>query len=169
MVSAHPTEHILAEAFVPVAALPHWSQAMRRAVHAQHTGQWLTAQANYQHALSLARKLLPLQAVDDTCSDEHHADACVSAWVSSHRGLAELLAEGGCLSLAARTLADAHTGLLDVLCLHACGCGWHRAAVWHMRQTHAAMMAHWAAHGRSSDIDRAVRAGCLTFITPYLH
>jgi len=162
MLSAHTTEYPLAEAYVPVAALPHWNQAMRRAVHAQQTGQLLMAQANFRHALSLARELLPLMPLDDACSNEPHADACVSAWVGSHRGLAELLVEEGCMSLAASTLAQAHIALLAVLQHQPCGSSWHRAAAWHMRLTHAALMAHWVTHGHHADIDRAVRAGCMT-------
>jgi len=135
---------------------------MRRAVHAHHTGQWLAAQASYQHAISLAREHLLLQAIDGIACDEGHADACASAWVGSHRGLAELLVEEGCVSLAASTLAQAHTGLLAVLQHQPCGSHWHHAAAWHLRLTHAALMAHWVAHGHHDDIDRAVRAGCMT-------
>ena len=55
--------------------------------------------------------------------------------------------------------------LLALIRQHPLTDGWHRAAVWHGRDTHAALLAHRAEHGDHPDIDRALRAGCLTLTT----
>ena len=38
---------------------------------------------------------------------------------------------------------------------------WRKAAVWHSRDTHDALVNHWQAHGPDPVIERALRAGCL--------
>lgn len=154
--------------FVPVGVLPDWTQTMRRATQAHHNGQWVMAQTQYQMALGMARGLV-VQGGEGALRagqiSDSEADACVCACVSSHLCLASLLAEEGCTEQAAATLAQAHLTLLALIRQHPLTDGWHRAAVWHGRDTHAALLAHRAEHGDHPDIDRALRAGCLTLTT----
>jgi|GEM_PF-1671340 len=153
--------------FTPVGGLPDWTQAMRRATHAHHTGQWVLAASQYQTALGMARGLIcqdPGAPQPHVLTDEE-ADARVCAFVSSHRCLADLQADEGRPDQAAATLAQAHVALLQLVRSHPHAGAWHRAAVWHCRDTHAALLAHWGEHGAHPDIDRALRAGCLTLNT----
>ena len=158
------TEVSQPEPFTPVGPMPEWTQTMRRATQAQHTGQWVLALAQFQMALAQARALLcwhPGGEKGTATVDDAQADARVCAFVSSHRCLADLQTEGGSPELAASTLAQAHTTMLSLLQAHPSAGAWHRAAAWHSRDTHAALMAHWADHGPHPHIDRALRAGCL--------
>ncbi len=153
-----PADTVQSELFTPVGALPGWTQTMRRATQAHHTGQWVLALAQYQLAVAQTCDWLhpPLSAVTDA-----QADARVCAFVSSHRCLADLQAEGGSPELGALTLAQAHMALLLLVQTHPPSAAWHRAAAWHCRDTHAAVLAHWGAHGAHPDLERALRAGCL--------
>lgn len=157
--------------FTPVGGLPGWTRTMRRATRSHHTGQMVQAAAQYQTALRMARGFL-LQGAEALPSSrpltEDEADARVCAFVSSHRCLADLQADEGCSALAARTLAQAHMGLLRLVQAPPHTGALHRAAVWHCRDTHAALLAHWGEHGADPEIDRALRAGCLTLTSPVL-
>lgn len=146
------------ELFTPVGALPGWTQTMRRATQAHHTGQWVLALAQYQLAATQARGLLRHHLATVTDAE---ADARVCAFVSSHRCLADLQAEGGHPDMGAVTLAQAHMALLALVQAHPQSAAWHRAAAWHCRDTHAAVLAHWGVHGAHPDLERALRAGCL--------
>jgi len=160
-----PSSATLPESFVPVGDLPDWTQTMRRATHAHHTGQLVVALAHYQSALAMARSLLASshdgESEGESTVSDTQADARLSALVSSHRCLADLQSDQGCPELAAGTLAQVHTVLLGLLRQYPQAHAWHRAAVWHCRDTHAALLAHWAEYGAHPDIDRAMRAGCL--------
>lgn len=151
------------ESFVPVGGLPDWTQTMRLATQAHHTGHLVLALAHYQSALVMARSLLGHgQAAEGSPGlSDSDADARLCALVSSHRCLADLQAEEGCTEMAVRTLAQAHTVLLGLLRQYPQSHAWHRAAIWHCRDTHAALLAHWDEHGAHPDIERALRAGCL--------
>lgn len=158
--------------FTPVSGLPDWTRTMRRATRAHHTGQMVLAAAQYQTALSMARGFLcqgPEAPQPSRQLTEEEADARVCAFVSSHRCLADLQADEGCSDLAASTLAQAHMALLLLVQAQPHTGALHRAAVWHCRDTHAALLAHWGEHGAHPDIDRALRAGCLTLNPPVLY
>lgn len=156
------------DAFIPVGVLPDWTQAMHRATAAHHTGQVVLALSHYQAALSMAQGLVEGRAAVGRLApalSEAEVEARICAFVSSHRCLACLQAEAGSPEAAAGTLAQAHMALLSLVqrCPHTDA--WHRAAVWHCRETHAALLAHWAQHGGHADIERALRAGCLPLST----
>lgn len=152
------------EPFTPVSGLPDWMQTMRRATRAHHCGQMVAAMAQYQLALALVRGLMPstLDVFSAPLSlGDAQVDACVCAFVSNHRCLAELLAEEDDTDGAARTLAQAHVALLTLVRTQPQTSAWHRAAVWHSRDTHAALLSHGAEHGVHADIVQALRAGCM--------
>lgn len=151
--------------FVPLGALPQWTQAMRRGTHAQHTGQLVQALCHFQAALGMARAWVAEALAgqrEALALPASQVDARLCAFVSGHRCLAELQTEAGNPDLAAETLAQAHRGLLALVPRHPPASAWHRAAAWHGRDTHAALLDHRSEHGEHPDIDQALRAGCLS-------
>ncbi len=140
--------------FVPLAALPGWTRAMHQATRAQCLGQVSRATGWYREALGLA-----FDRVDTGCADNE--DACLCALVSSTLCLSGLQADQGQLSLAAATLADAHTALVRLMLGPPRASAWRKAAVRYSHDTHAALVQHWAAHGPDPVIEGALRAGCL--------
>mgnify|MGYP006198269357 CR=1 FL=1 len=50
---------------------------------------------------------------------------------------------------------------MNILGFGAHASAWRKAAVWHSRDTHDALVNHWQAHGPDPVIERALRAGCL--------
>lgn len=155
---------VQSEPFIPVSGLPDWMQTMRRATRAHHCGQVVAAMAQYQQALALVCGLMP--RTSDASSAflspvDAQVDACVCAFVSNHRCLAELQADEGDTDGAARTLAQAHRALLALVQTQPPASAWHRVAVWYSRDTHAALLSHGAEHGAQTDIAQALRAGCM--------
>lgn len=140
--------------FVPLAAMPGWTQAMQQASRAHRLGQVLQAMGFYHEALGLARDQLEAGRTDSE-------DACLAALVSSSLCLSGLQLELGCRSQAAAAIADAHTTLVRLILGQPGASAWRKAAVWHSRDTHDALVNHWQAHGPDPVIERALRAGCL--------
>jgi hypothetical protein len=140
--------------FIPLAAMPGWTQAMHRASRAHRLGQVLQAMGFYHAALGQAHEQVEAGHTDN-------ADACLAALVSSSLCLSELQVEQGCRSQAAAVIADAHTTLVRLILGQPCASAWRKAAVWHSRDTHEALVNHWQAHGPDPVIVRALRAGCL--------
>lgn len=140
--------------FVPLAAMPGWTQAMQRASRAHRLGQVSQAMGFYCEALGLVRDQLETGRTDSE-------DACLAALVSSSLCLSGLQLEQGCRSQAAATLADAHTTLVRLMLGQPRASAWGKAAVWYSHDTHAALVGHWATHGPDPMIEAALRAGCL--------
>ncbi len=132
---------------------------MRRATHAERTGQMAQALTHYKLALTNAQKWL-LGAGSPT------ADECLAAFVSSHLCIVGLQENEGDIDGAAHGLAEVHQALLTIIHQQARSSEWHQAAVWYSRDTHAALLAHLMAHGSHPAIDQALRSGCLTLCTP---
>jgi hypothetical protein len=141
--------------FVPVQALPAWSEAMRHAVRAQRCGQMLQALVLYREALEVAR-----QALDST--SEAQAESRLSAFVSSALCLAALRVDDGSTTLATAVLADAHTSLLAIVVREPQASAWRKAAIWHSHDTHEALLQHLQEHGTDPQVERALRAGCVS-------
>ena len=145
--------------FTPVAGMPHWTQAMQRATQAERTGQMAQALTHYQLALGHAQHWL-------LGAGSPSADECLSALVSSHLCIAGLLEAQGSTDEAAKGLAKVHQALLRIIYQQTRASAWHRAAIWHSRDTHAALLAFVQTHGRHPVIDDAFRAGCLSLCVP---
>ncbi len=132
---------------------------MRRATHAERTGQVAQAMTHYQLALRNAQKWL-LGTGSPT------ADECLSAFVTSHLCIAELHENEGNIDEVASRLAEVHQVLLTIIHQQTRSSAWHQAAVWHSRDTHGALLAHLTTHGSHPAIERALRCGCLTLCAP---
>jgi hypothetical protein len=140
--------------FIPLATLPGWTRAMHQASRAQCLGQVSRAAGWYREALGLAFDQVETGRTDNE-------DACLCALVSSTLCLSGLQVDQGHLSLAAATLADAHTTLVRLMLGQPRASAWRKAAVWYSHDTHAALVSHWEAHGPDPMIEGALRAGCL--------
>jgi hypothetical protein len=145
--------------FVPQPTLPRWSLAMAEAVRAHRLGRPGLAQLLYEDALQAL-----LEAIrGDGLSD---AEACVCALVSNSACLAALQIELGQPPQAAQTLARAHAVLIRLMLERPRASGWHQAAAWHSRETHAGLVHHWQRYGPDPAIESALRKACVLIRQP---
>lgn len=152
--------------FTPCPTLPSWTEAMRHAMHAHRAGWVDEAAAQYAFALAWARMgLLVLEDADQPCTI-NQADEVLHAWVSTLVCQSALLAETDQLERSAQNLADAHKRVLTWLKRFPMRDTRHASAVWHSRQSHAALLSHWAEHGPRPCLEDALHAGCLSLSAP---
>ena len=97
------------------------------------------------------------------------AEDYLATLVSHHLHLADLLSAEDENDQAAEALADIHQKLLLLVADTATDRAWSRAALWHIRNTHRALLAHLSEYGFYPAIERALRAGCLTLQLPATH
>lgn len=147
-------DDLSARCFNPVPSMPSWTQAMCRATDAERAGQVAQALSHYQLALSCAQEWL-------LGSGRPTAHECLCALVNSHLCMAGLQQTEGHIDDAANGLAQVHQALLSIIGGQARSSVWYQAAIWHSRDTHAALLAHLATYGRHPAIERAMRCGCL--------
>lgn len=141
--------------FVPMPALPAWNTAMHHAARAHRCGQMAQALVLYREALEVAR-----QALNST--SDAQTESQLSAFVSSALCLAALGVDGGSTALAAAVLADAHASLLAIVVREPQASAWRKAAIWHSHDTHEALLQHLQEHGADPQVERALRAGCVS-------
>jgi hypothetical protein len=97
------------------------------------------------------------------------AQACLANLVDHHLHLAELLSAEGKNDQAAEALADIHQKLLLFISGTTPERAWSQAALWHIRNTHRALLIHLSEYGLNPAIERALRAGCLSIQLPSTH
>ncbi len=144
------------------AGLGAWEAVTKQALAAERLGQGALAGCLHRRALLLALSLLQSRDASP-CS----ADDCTAAFVVTHLNLADLHAGAGEMDDAVDHLGAAHRTLMALLRDAQVEPALRQAARRHSRETHAALLAHLAAHGSHPGIVLALQAGCLPFpVTP---
>ncbi|MGC4008437.1 MAG: hypothetical protein QM805_05250 [Pseudomonas sp.] len=146
--AAHGSQHAL---------LQDWQALMRSGLDASRSHAPAQARAHYLHALAIARQLLA-GPPGDVADDDR-----VAAFVVTHLNLAESLADSGQPAAAVAYLCGAHRTLMQLLRDTASPAPLQMAACRHSRETHAALIGHWAEHGAHPEIMDALRDGCMPF------
>jgi uncharacterized protein (DUF58 family) len=136
------------------ADLSQWQTTTRRAMSVQGTLPHGAAQAAYEHALAIARRLID-------ALPPSRAEDCVAALVVSHHNLADLYLDEGDIDAAARHLAEAHEALMALLLDAERDASLRQAALRHSRETHLALISHVARHGPHVLVTRALRTACM--------
>jgi len=111
--------------------------------------------------------LTPHHGLDTSSASD--AQACLANLVGHHLHLADLLSAEGQHDQAAEALADIHQKLLLFISGTAQDRSWSQAALWHIRNTHRALLGHLSEFGLHPAIERALRAGCLNIQLPATH
>lgn len=138
------------------ARLRLWERAMSRANAAARLGQTLVALAGCHEALMVAVSLVESPPAGRACD-------AVAALVVSRHNLADLHAELGCVDLAAGERCRAHEELIALVTDGTCDAELQRAALRHLRETHAGLLLHIESQGPHPAITRALQRGCLVF------
>jgi len=150
-----PTSH-----WVPAksARLLAWERVMHEAVAATREGQWRVAHAHYAQALALSQALF--DALDCPAS---RPDDTLAAFVVTRLNVADLQRQGGEFDLAAHGVCGAHRALLALTRDDAMPEPVRRAAFRHLRETHAALLAHLAGQGACPNVLHALRLSGMPF------
>lgn len=134
-------------------SLSLWETATRHAIAASPTPA-AAVLAAYQHALSIARRLID-------APPPGRAEDCVVALVVSYHNLADVETDHGNLDTAAGHLCCAHEALITLFLDPDRDHNLRQAALRHSRKTHMALISHVSRHGSRPLITRALRTGCL--------
>jgi hypothetical protein len=130
-------------------SLSLWEALTRQGMNAASEQQKATAFTAYEHALTIARRLIeaPPPGRDEDC---------IAALVVSHQNLADLHADQGNHDDAARLLCQAHEFLIALSLNAERPATLRRIALRHSRETHVALIRHLARYGQHPLIARTL-------------